>query len=204
MTAKAPVAIVSVEMQNLRDKLLKAGKVSKKDKRKADQIARQRRKTRKGHVESSEAQARRAAVYARTLAEQQAHNEAQDRARAEARALHEQRLRVRHIGDFYGVNPKPGRVVWYFMARDRKIHHLEIQDDTAWRLSHGELAIVERPGIAGDEVTTFSVVPREAAKLIWSIDDAYVRCNNAIAEPRWWEGDFPHSPGGPPQADDAR
>lgn len=178
-------------MQNLRDKLLKAGKVNKKQARQVEHNARQQRRSGQGPdpaQQAAEAEQRRQALYEEKLREQRERDRALEQARRAEREAHEQRLRVRYIADHYGLRLRPGKRRWFFMGRDQRIHHLDVTPEEALNLEYGRHAVVERP----DELDpdSFAVVPRETADLIWSIDDAYVRFYNRNEQerpPRWWE-----------------
>lgn len=182
-------------MQNLRDKLLKAGKVSKKQKRQADQNTRQRRKKRQKKGDrppEEEAEAKRKALYEAQLAEQQARDLALEEERRKEREAKERVLRSRHIIDYYGQRLRKGRRRWNFVASDRKIRFITIRDSDAWLLEEGRLAIVERlDDQREDDAETYQVVPRETAEVLWEMDDAYVRFwNRPRNDPRavrWFE-----------------
>lgn len=174
-------------MQNLRDKLLKAGIVDKKQKKRAEQDARQERKQKGGHVVTQGAEARRQEIYEQKLSEQRERDRILEEKRRIAREAREQHLRIQYMVEYYGMTPRRGPRRWYFMARNRKIRFLEVNDDDARRLEKGLLAIVER---IGDLEGAYTVVPAEVADHIWKVDDNYVRFYNRDISDRplrWWE-----------------
>ncbi len=177
-------------MQNLRDKLLKAGKVNKKQRRRAEH--QQRQKKRKGKAAApQETEAKRKELYEAKLREQRERDQALEAERNHQRMLKERDLRVRYVVDHYAVTRKRRsrnhRNRWFYMARDHKIFHMDLTDEEAAGLEYGRHAIVERPGGKGDNA--FAIVERHAADLIWDIDDAYVRFYNRRGDRpnRWWE-----------------
>lgn len=184
-------------MHNLRDKLLKAGKVSKKQKRNADQQQRQRRTKRKKKGPSTEeTDAQRDAIYHAKLAEQQARDRALEEERRKEREAREAVLRSRHIIDYYGLNLRPGKRRWHFVASDHHIKYIDIRDSDAWMLEEGRMAIVERiDDQRENDAETFQVVPRETAEVLWEMNDAYVRFwNRSRQDPRpvrWFEEPLP-------------
>jgi uncharacterized protein YaiL (DUF2058 family) len=174
-------------MQNLRDKLLKAGKVNQKQARQAAHEERQERQ--KSHAEAQEAQARREQLYQAQLEEQRERNRViveQERAQREAR---ERGLRVQYLADHWAVRVRRGQQRWYFAARNGKILHFVVDERVASGLEHGQYGIVERPR-AQHEDEGHQIVERQAAELIWEIEAAHVRFfnrNYTARPPRAWE-----------------
>ncbi len=169
-------------MQNLRDKLLKAGIVDQKQKRKAEHEQRQERHTHKGHDLTAKAEQQRQALYEAQLEEQRARSQKlaeQHKAEQEAK---ERDLRVRYIADHYQHHVRNGKFRWYFVGRDGKFYHWLVDQRAAEGLEMGHLAIVERPRAADDQA--HALVQRQAADMIWGIDDAYVRFLNRNAQER--------------------
>ncbi len=68
---------------------------------------------------------------------------------------------------------------FYFVARDNKIPFIDISDELTSRLERGQAAIVEIPGEEGD----YTVVPREVAQKIRSVDPESVRFMNPETPP---------------------
>jgi uncharacterized protein YaiL (DUF2058 family) len=131
-------------MQNLRDKLLKAGLVDKKQKTQADTQDR-RDKKQKGAAElAAEEEARQRAFAEKQAAEAEARRQA-DLERAAERARHEDRGRVRNICEHWALRkPKPGDRRFYFTRRSGRIGHLMLNDELCEQLRIGALAIIER------------------------------------------------------------
>lgn len=169
-------------MQNLRDKLLKAGIVDQKQKRKAEHEQRQERHAHKGHDLTAKAEQQRQALYEAQLEEQRARSRQlaeQHKAEQEAK---ERDLRVRYIADHYQHHVRHGKLRWYFVGRDGKVYHWLVDARAAEGLEMGHLAIVERPRATDDQA--HALVQRQAADMIWGIDDAYVRFLNRNAQER--------------------
>ncbi len=175
-------------MQNLRDKLLKAGVVSKKDQRRSEH--QQRQDQRHGRAEPAQsAEARRQALYEAQLQAQRERDQALEAERRAAREDKERNLRVLYVVEHYATRPKRGKRRFNFMARDGRVEHLFLDEREASMLEYGQNAIVERPGGQGDRA--HAIVNRESADLIWSLGDEFVRFYNRPAAdargPRWWE-----------------
>lgn len=200
-------------MQNLRDKLLKAGKVSKKQKRQADHNARKKRQRKgrsQGHLQAQEAEAQRQAIYEAKLAEQRARDQAIEAERRKEREARERLLRIKHIIDYYSVPLRRGPRTWCFMDRDGLIRRMQVRPADAWRIERGQLAIVQLPDTGPDDDVSdaFAVVPRDTALDLWGIDPDTVRFFNrddAEHPPRWFElsAEAHTRLWEPPQADDA-
>ncbi len=180
-------------MQNLRDKLMKAGKVSKRQKRAADQGARQRRTRVKGHKQAEAAQAKQEAVYAEQLEKQRVADQALEAVRRAEREEKERHLRAKHLIEYYGRFPLRGRRRWFFMARNGTVQWLDVREDTTYLLERGDLAVVEPVTIKEEDEPEYQVIPRDAANKLWDIDPEYVRfLNRNVAERpyRHWECDL--------------
>jgi uncharacterized protein YaiL (DUF2058 family) len=160
-------------MENLRDQLLKAGVITKKQKRQTEQEKRRERKQHnKGHlddvIQAQQRQAYEAKLEAQRAADQR--RAAAQRAQQEAR---EKRLQVRHIIDYWKVPEEPaGSRRWYFTTRHNTIQYLYVTEPLAMQLDTGALAIIERPDEAD---VSYALVDHEAAALIASIDPQWVR-----------------------------
>jgi serine/threonine protein kinase len=126
-------------MQNLRDKLLKAGIVDQKQKRKAEHEQRQERHTHKGHDLTAKAEQQRQALYEAQLEEQRARSQKlaeQHKAEQEAK---ERDLRVRlHRRPLPAPRPN-GKFRWYFVGRDGKVYHWLVDQRAAEGLEMGHL-----------------------------------------------------------------
>lgn len=169
-------------MQNLRDKLLKAGLVNKKQKRRAEHSQRQRKRKGKADPEGT-AEARRQAAYEAKLQADRQRSQALEAERKAVRDAKERDLRVRYLTDHHRVRWNRGDRRWYFVARDGTMLYFPLDADAARRLAYGTAAIVEVPG-ADDPDAGHTLVDRETADLIWTIDDRYVRFLNRDAEQR--------------------
>jgi uncharacterized protein YaiL (DUF2058 family) len=156
---------------NLRDKLLKAGLVDKKQKQQADTEDRRSKKQKSAAelaAEEAERQRRFEMEKARE-AEEQRQKEAE---RAAERARHELENRVRNICDRWAVRShKPGQRRFYFVKRTSHIGHLLINDAFYDQLLLGALCIVERPA----EEDTHVLLPPDAAERVEELDAAAVR-----------------------------
>lgn len=163
---------------NLRDKLLKAGLVDKKQKQQAD-IQDRRDKKQKSHDQLAQEEAARQQEFeARKLAEAEAQRQVEAE-REKARDAHEQRNRVRNICDSWSVRSRgkpagggaPGPRRFYYVKRSRHIGHLVVNDLILDQLLLGALAIVER---APDE-ETYVLLPPEPAERVFEIDADAIR-----------------------------
>ena len=159
-------------MQNLRDKLLKAGLVTEKQ---AKESAReQKQASPRAHREreqqiSEEERQRREAFAAREaeLAEERRKEAAKQ---AEARMQSERALRLRQLVETNRVREPPGEVNFHFVKRSGKIGRLAVSPETAKLLESGAAAVVEDPG-----QPEHAVVPSEAAKRIYEVDPQAIR-----------------------------
>ena len=163
-------------MPSLRDQLLRAGMITKEQKRQVDQEERrERKKHQKGQAEEATQAQQRQAYEARLEAQRAADQQrtAAQRTQLEAR---EQRLQIRHIIAYWRMPTEPvGTRRWYFATRSNTIKYLYVSEPTASQLSHGALAVVEYP----EELETpYILIDREAATLIARIDPQYVRFHN--------------------------
>lgn len=181
-------------MQNLRDKLLNAGLVNKKQARKAEHQQRMKRRRKKkkknqGDAVEDEAQLSREELYQAQLEEQRQRNLEFAQKERQEREAKERQLRVRYLVDHYAVHYRRGRDKWYFVTRSGKILHVMVDQRTAYGLEHGQFAIVERPR-EQDEDKAHEVVTRQACDLIWEVDPEHVRFFNRdykARPPREWE-----------------
>lgn len=131
-------------MQNLRDKLLKAGLVDKKQKQQVDTQDR-RDKKQKGVDKQAEEEAERQRLFAERQAAEAEEQRLREAERAEERARHEQQNRVRNICDRWAVRSKrPGINRFYFVQRDEHIGYLMVSESLHDQLLQGAIAVVER------------------------------------------------------------
>lgn len=131
-------------IQNLRDKLLKAGLVDKKQKQQVDTQDRRDKKQK-----SVEQLAAEEAERQRQFAEQQAAEAEANRLREAQRTVdrlqHETWNRVRNICDRWAVRQiKPGARRFHFVQRSGRIGYLLVNDALYDQLLQGALAVVER------------------------------------------------------------
>lgn len=168
-------------MQNLRDQLLKTGLITKAQKQQVEHDKRRERKQlKKGQAEEIAQVQQRKAYEARLEAQRAA-----DRQRAAAQhallAAKEQRLRIRHIVDYWKLPEEPsGTRRWYFVTRHNVVKYLYVSEPIALQLSTGTLAIAERPDEF--EEPRYVLIEREAAELIARIDPTYIRFHNTTLD----------------------
>ena len=163
-------------MQNLRDQLLKAGIASKKQKQQVEQDKRRERKRhKKGQVETAAMEQQRQAHEARLEAQRRADRERAAAQRAELEAK-EQRLRLQHIIDYWQLPDDVGNTRrWYFTTRRHTITYVYVSEPTAERLRLGAVAIVEC--LDADE-ERYVLVEHEGAEHIAPIDRHRIRFSN--------------------------
>ena len=131
-------------MQNLRDKLLKAGLVDKKQKTQVDTQDR-RDKKQKGAAELAAEEAARQRAFAEKQAAEAEAQRQREAERAAERAAHEARVRVANICAHWAVRQKrPGQRRFYFARRSGAVGYLLVSDELVEKLSVGALAIIER------------------------------------------------------------
>jgi uncharacterized protein YaiL (DUF2058 family) len=168
-------------MQNLRDKLVKAGLANKKQAREARADARQERKQRGGARADKQVLQDQQARYEQKLADQASAAKEREELlhRQQAEREHHNRLqnlvRSHAITKIFG-NDRP----FYFVGRDRRIRRLNTTWELASRLASGQLAIVEvdddprRDFALVDAATAERLEQLEAAQriLFWNRDGA--------------------------------
>ena len=181
-------------MQNLRDKLLKAGVVDKKAKKKADHEERKRRtKDRRKAKPKDEDEAARQAAFERRQAdhreqdrqredrrkaEQQAQADRQAREHAEAEsAQREAQRKLREISRARDlvqaslITPKaPGPVRFNFVSRSGAIRHMDLSTREVHELDRGQLAIAQLPGR-----DRWGLIRRDVAEQVLEVEPALVR-----------------------------
>jgi uncharacterized protein YaiL (DUF2058 family) len=157
-------------MQNLRDKLLKAGLVDEKQVKEAEREQRPPRTHREREkTESAEEKQRREAFAARE-AEQAEERRKEAAKKAEARLQSERAHRLRQLVDTHRIREAPGEVSFHFVKRSGKIGRLAISAETAKMLESGAAAVVEDPG-----APEHAVVPADAARRIYEVDPQGIR-----------------------------
>ncbi len=173
-------------MQDLRDKLLNAGLVDKKQARKAktEKRRKKKKKKKKGHEapqlddqrqryeQRMEEQATQTRDLQQKLNEQQAERELLHRIRDLIKSGAEKKVR----GNDRAV---------HFVGRDRRIRKLTTSHEVADLLGSGALAVVERED---DPARDYAVVNAEAAERIEALDATRVLFWN---KPGGGDGDLP-------------
>lgn len=143
---------------NLRNQLLKAGLVDKKQKVQADTQDRREKKQKGADQLAAEEEAKKRAFAEQQAAEAEAQRQAEAERQAE-RSQAELLNRVRNICDRWAVRPtRPGQRRFYFVQRSGRIAYLLVSDAVLDQLLVGALAIVER--LTPDEVEALTGAPR--------------------------------------------
>jgi uncharacterized protein YaiL (DUF2058 family) len=157
-------------MQNLRDKLLKAGLVDEKQVKEAEREQRppKRHREREQAVSAEEEQRREA--FAAREAEQAEERRKEAAKKAEARMQSERAHRLRQLVETHRLREAPGEVNFHFVKRSGKIGRLAISPATAKMLESGAAAVVEDPG-----APEHAVVPADAAQRIYQVDAQAIR-----------------------------
>ncbi|HTO98935.1 MAG TPA: DUF2058 family protein [Myxococcales bacterium] len=158
-------------MQNLRDKLLKAGLVTEKQ---AQEAAREQRQgsSKKIHDRdrqvSQEERERQTAFAAREaeLAEERRKEAAKQ---TEARMQSERARRLRQLVEAHRIR-EAGEVGFHYVRRSGKIGRLDVSVATQKLLEQGGAAVVEDPGSPD-----CAVVPGDAARRIYEVDPQAIR-----------------------------
>jgi uncharacterized protein YaiL (DUF2058 family) len=161
-------------MQNLRDKLLKAGLVSEKQ---AQQAARDQKPPKQAHRAreeqvSAEEQQRRDA-FALREAEQSEERRKEAAKVAEARMQSERARRLRQLVESNRVasdKDKKGEATFHYVRRSGKIGRLDMSAELQQKLESGAAAVVEDPGSPD-----CAVVMADAAKRIYEVDPNAIR-----------------------------
>jgi uncharacterized protein YaiL (DUF2058 family) len=154
---------------NLRNQLLKAGLVDKKQKVQADTQDRREKKQKGADQLAAEQEAKQRAFAEQQAAEAEAQRLAEAQRQAE-RAQAELSNRVRNICDRWAVRPsRPGQRRFYFVQRSGRIAYLLVSDAVLDQLLVGALAIVER--LTPEEVEALAAAPRVRAVRARSLVD---------------------------------
>jgi len=157
-------------MQDLRDKLLKAGLASKKEARKARTESRRDRKKKGGTKADEQARREQEERYQQKQAEQtRASQERQQQINRE-RAEHERESRIQDLIRAHAVLKPLGKDrPFYFVRRDGRVGRFHTTYELATRLSSGQLAIVE---LSGDPDRDFAVIDAETAGRLEELEAA--------------------------------
>lgn len=166
---------------NLRDKLLKAGVVDKKQKQQAD-LQDRRDKKQKSHAELAAEEAERQRQFEERKAQEAEAQRKLEAEREAQREQHELAYRVRNIcdrwsvrqrqkGDKGGKGEKSAPRRFYFVKRSQHIGYFTVSDQVYDQLLQGALAIVER---AVDE-DSHVLLPPEPAERVQELAPSAVR-----------------------------
>jgi uncharacterized protein YaiL (DUF2058 family) len=173
-------------MQNLRDKLLKAGVVSEKDVQEAERKKRDDRPRPGGfkaraQQETEEQRQRREAFAAREaeLAEERRKEAAK---KAEARLQSERAHKIRQLVEAHRIRDQGREASFHFVKRSGKIGRLAVSAETARLLEAGAAAIVEDPGQPEP-----AVLPGPAAQSVHAVDPRAIRFWNGPSKPIGFE-----------------
>ena len=156
-------------MQNLRDKLLKAGLVTEKQAKEAEKVHREPRKHREREArETAEEKQRREAFAAREaeLAEERRKEAAKQ---AEARMQSERARRLRQLVESHRMKTG-GDVSFHYVKRSGKIGRLAVSVELQQMLEQGAAAVVDDPGQPEG-----AVVPADAARKVYEVDKDAIR-----------------------------
>jgi uncharacterized protein len=159
-------------VQDLKDKLLRAGLVGKKEVREAKVEARRKKKQKGGAKAESdaetEAERERRAKFEKRLEEQAVRaKEVQEHLDA-ARREGEARGRVRNLIRSHALRKTRGdERPFYFVGRDRRIQRLGTTHEIGDALITGALAIVE---VDDDPARDFAIVDRATAERLEALD----------------------------------
>src|SRR5438309_7506049 len=129
-------------MQNLRDKLLKAGLVTEKQANEAERTQKAPKKHREREEKlSAEEEQRRAAFAAREAEVAEARRKEAAKV-AEARMQSERARRLRQLVEANRVR-EPGEVTFHYVRRSGKIGRLDVSLEMQKKLEQGAAAVVE-------------------------------------------------------------
>jgi uncharacterized protein YaiL (DUF2058 family) len=157
-------------MQNLRDKLLKAGLVSEhqaKEAAREQKAPKQPHRAREEQISAEEKQ--RHDAFALREAEQADERRKEAAKVAEARMQSERARRLRQLVESHRVVEK-GEVTFHYVRRSGKIGRLDVSTGLQQKLESGAAAVVEDPGSPD-----CAVVLAEAAKRVYEVDPNAIR-----------------------------
>jgi len=158
-------------MQNLRDKLLKAGLVTEKQ---AQEAAREQRQgsSKKIHDRDrqvSQEERERQTAFAAREAELAEGRRKEAAKQTEARMQSERARRLRQLVEAHRIR-EAGEVGFHYVRRSGKIGRLDVSVATQKLLEQGGAAVVEDPGSPD-----CAVVPGDAARRIYEVDPQAIR-----------------------------
>ena len=177
-------------MQNLRDKLLKAGLVSENDIKEAERKKRDD-KPKAQHIRQSfqaraqqetEEDRQRREAFALREAEVAAERRKEAAKKAEARMQSERAQKIRQLVESNRMREPAGEVSFHFVKRSGKIGRLAVSAETAKLLEAGAAAIVEDPGQPEP-----AVLPGAAAERVYAVDAHAIRFWNGPEKPIGFE-----------------
>lgn len=157
-------------MQNLRDKLLKAGLVSEKQAQESERKNKPQGNIKQRQDAQSEEEKQRREAFAMHEAEQAEVRRKEAAKRTEAKAQSERAHKLKHLVEAHRLREPPGEVSFHFVKRSGKIARLALSPATAALLESGAAAVVEDPG-----QPEHAVVPGEAARRIYEVDPKAIR-----------------------------
>ena len=154
-------------MQNLRDKLLKAGLVSQEQVKKAETKAPKARPPAPPHrpAPQTDEERQRQEAFAAHEAEKAAARQTELDKLAEARAQSERARSLRALVEEHALREPPGEVTFHYKKRGSKLGRLAVSPETAALLEKGQVAVVEDPGKPDP-----ALVPAHAARAAYKID----------------------------------
>ena len=170
-------------MQNLRDKLLKAGLVSEHDikeseRRKRDDKPKAQQSFKARAQQETDEQRQRREAFAVREAEVAAERRKEAAKKAEARMQSERAQKIRQLVDSHRLREPAGEVSFHFAKRSGKIGRLAVSPETAKLLEAGAAAIVEDPGQPEP-----AVLPGDAAQRVYAVDPLAIRFWNGPEKP---------------------
>ena len=158
--------------QDLRDKLLKAGLVDKKTKKKADHRARLKRtEDQKKGIDEEKEEEKKAREYEEKEEKRRRENKERELARHQKQMKRDKKFQARDLLQAKMFMPKSsGPVSFHFVSRSGGIRKLQVTKGVARDLDCGQLAIVQPPG--GER---FGLVHRDVAEQLLAEDESLVR-----------------------------
>src|SRR2546430_4108103 len=153
-------------MQNLRDKLLKAGLVTEKQ---AQEAAKQQRqgspkKYREREKQVSEEERQRREAFAAREVELAEERRKESAKQAEARMQSERARRLRQLVEAHRIR-EAGEVAFHYVRRNGKVGRLDVSLQTQQKLERGSAAVVADPGSPD-----CAVADPDPAKRIYRVD----------------------------------
>jgi uncharacterized protein YaiL (DUF2058 family) len=156
-------------MQNLRDKLLKAGLVSAEQVKKAEEKGKPKARPKPDPKAELEERQRREAFAAHDAEIAEEHRREAAKV-AEARKQSERARALRALVQEHKLRDTFGEVPFHYVKRSGKIGKLVLTEEIARLLEGGNAAVVEDPG-----QPECVVVPGEAASRFYAIDPKAIR-----------------------------